>query len=135
MNKDIKLKFYKTLDLESDFLCEFKNFLLEFSLQDKRLHNFLISKSLVAARNSNDILVGIVFVSKKFYLLNNITWLISRSYRGQGLSGEMLNIMQDRYFTLFAMVRNKDSLRVAEKNGFFILFKKFCFWFSVPKNF
>jgi hypothetical protein len=126
----INFIFHKKTDLDKRLECDFKTFISTFNLQDKRIKNFLLADSVAIARDSQAKIIGVVFVTKKIKFMNNVTWLVSKDFRGLGISDELLRMTQKHYFILTALARNKQSLSVARRNNFFIIFNKFCFWFS-----
>jgi RimJ/RimL family protein N-acetyltransferase len=108
----------------------FVNFIQAFDLQNKRIDNFKKADSSIYALNDKGDLVGIIYVVKKFKLVNNVTWLVSPKYRNQGIASKLIAEAQGQFRLLTAFARNDASYRLAKKMHFFVFFKKFCIWLN-----
>jgi hypothetical protein len=114
----------------TDLINLFIDFIKNFDLQEKRIDNFKKADSSIFAYNYKGDLVGVVFVFKKFYVVNNVTWLVSPNYRNRGVASLLVAEAQDEFRVLTAFTRNEASSKLAKKMHFFVFFKHFCIWLS-----
>ena len=121
---------YSNLSTGIDIDVLFGDFIQDFDLQGKRVAYFKASHQTLYALNNYGDLVGIVFVVKKFRLINNITWLVSPNYRDKGIASRLIAEAQREFKLLTALTRNDASYQLAKKMNFLVFFKKFCIWFT-----
>jgi len=127
---DYKYFIYKNSTVGVEINVLFADFIQDFDFQRKRISNLRTAHTTLYALNDKGHLIGIIYVVKKFKIVNNVTWLVSPKYRNQGIASKLIAEAQGQFRLLTAFTRNDASYRLAKKMHFFVFFKKFCIWLN-----